>query len=136
MTNLGLTFTLIQWLFLLLMLACAPMIELGIILSLSSVAFWTSRSAALAEAAFQVNWNMTQQYPLDMFGRGFRVLVTLFIPVAFLNYYPARWLLGKTLPGDPLYFLSFLSPLAAAVTLGIAAFVWQRGVRQYSSPGN
>ncbi len=136
MANLGITFTPIQWLFLLVMLACAPLIELGIILALSSVAFWTGRSEALAEAAFQINWNLTQQYPLDMFGRGFRVLVTLFIPVAFLNYYPARWLLGKTVPGDPQYFLSFLSPLAAVVLLGIAAIVWQRGVRQYTSPGN
>ncbi len=79
---------------------------------------------------------MTRQYPLEMFRRGFRVLVTDLIPFAFLNYYPARWLLGKTIPGDPWYFLSFLSPLVTLALLGIAGVVWQKGIRRYSSTGS
>ena len=136
MTNLKLQFTVWQWLYLLLALIFSALIELGITLALSSVAFWTGRSGSLVYTVNQVNWNMTQQYPLEMFGRGFRVLVTCFIPVAFLNYYPARWLLGKTAPGDPLYFLSFLAPFVALVLLGIAAFVWKEGLRHYNSTGS
>jgi ABC-2 type transport system permease protein len=84
----------------------------------------------------QLNWNMTRQYPLEMFGRGFRMLVTGLVPFAFLNYYPARWLLGKTVPGDGSYWLSFLSPLVTAVVLGIASVVWQRGIKRYNSTGS
>jgi ABC-2 type transport system permease protein len=135
-TNLNLHFDVGQWLFLGVMLVSGALIELGITLALSSVAFWTSRSQALVYAVNQVNWNMTQQYPLEMFGTGFRVLVTCFIPVAFINYYPARWLLAKTAPGDPWYFLSFLSPVVAAVLLAIAALVWRKGLRQYNSTGS
>lgn len=136
MANLKLTFNAWQWLFLVVMLVSGALLELGITLALSSVAFWTSRSEALVTAVNQVNWNMTQQYPLDMFGRGFRVLVTCVIPVAFINYYPSRWLLGKTAPGDPWYFLSFLSPFVAMGLLGIASLVWMKGVRQYNSTGS
>jgi ABC-2 type transport system permease protein len=73
---------------------------------------------------------MTQSYPLEMFGRGFRVLV------AFINYYPARYLLGKIELGDPWYWLSIVSPLVAAVLLGAAAFVWNKGLRAYNSTGS
>jgi len=136
MVNLGLHFSLVQWVYLGIMLVAAALIELGITLALASVAFWTTRSSGLVYTVNQVNWNMTQQYPLEMFGRGFRILVTCLIPVAFLNYYPARWLLGKTTPGDPWYFLSFLSPLVAMVLLVIAGLVWKRGLRRYNSTGS
>lgn len=134
--NLKLHFGLAQWLFLLVALISAAAIELGITLICSTAAFWTGRSSGLVATVNQVNWNMVQQYPLDMFGPGFRVFVTCFIPVAFLNYYPARWLLGKITPVDPWYFLSFLSPFVALALLSIASLIWQKGLRQYSSTGS
>ncbi len=135
-TNLKLDFNPLQWLYLVCMLVSAALLELGLTLALSSVAFWTSRSEALVSTANQVNWNMTQQYPLEMFGRGFRVLVTCLIPVAFINYYPARYLLGKTAPGDPWFFLSFMSPVAALAMLAIGGWVWRAGIRRYNSTGS
>lgn len=135
-SHLNLHFGLAKGAYMLAALVSAALIELGITLAIASLAFWTGRSAALLYTANQLNWNMTQQYPLEMFGRWFRVFVTVFIPVAFLNYYPARWLLGKTTPGDPLYWLSFLSPLVALVLLGIGELVWKKGLQQYSSTGS
>lgn len=136
MTHLNLHFGLAHWAFLLVAMLSGALISTGITWVLSSVAFWTGRSHALINIAMQFNWRMTQQYPLEMFGRGFRVLVTVFIPVAFLNYYPSRWLLGKTHPGDPYYILSFLSPFVAAALLALSAWVWQMGLRRYNSTGS
>jgi ABC-2 type transport system permease protein len=136
MTNLHLQFSPLQWLYLGIMMVSAALLELGITLALASVAFWTTKSSGLVYAVNQVNWNMTRQYPLEMFGRGFRVLVTGLIPFAFLNYYPARWLLGKTSPGDPWYFLSFLSPLVTLALLAVARAVWQKGIKRYNSTGS
>lgn len=135
-SHLGLHFDLAKGAYLLIALLSAALIELGLTLGIASLAFWTGRSAALLYTVNQLNWNMTQQYPLEMFGRWFRTFVTVFIPVAFLNYYPARWLLGKVSPGDPGYWLSFLSPLVASVLLVISRLVWQRGLRQYTSTGS
>jgi ABC-2 type transport system permease protein len=134
--NLKLQFSAVQWGYLGIMLVSAALLELGITLALASVAFWTTKSSGLVYAVNQVNWTMTRQYPLEMFGRGFRLLVTGLIPFAFLNYYPARWLLGKTIPGAPGYFLSFLSPVVAAALLGIAVLVWKQGLRHYNSTGS
>ncbi len=135
-SHLSLRFGPAQWVFMLVMLFSSAVLELGLTLVLASVAFWTGRSAGLVYTVNQVNWGMTQSYPLEMFGRGFRVLVTTLIPVAFINYYPARYLLGKTSPADPWYWLSFASPLVAAVLLGAAAIVWKKGLRAYNSTGS
>jgi ABC-2 type transport system permease protein len=135
-SHLSLHFGLTHWVFMLVMLFSSAILELGLTLALASVAFWTGRSAGLVYAVNQVNWGMTQQYPLEMFGRTFRVLVTTLIPVAFINYYPARFLLGKIAPGDPWYWLSFASPLVALLLLGISAVVWRRGLRAYNSTGS
>jgi ABC-2 type transport system permease protein len=136
MTHLKLHFSPVHEVYLVTMLISSALIQLGIHLALSSVAFWTTRSNGLLQVVDQLHWNMTRQYPLEMFGHGFRVLVTAVIPVAFLNYYPARWLLGKTAPGHLGYVLSFLSPLVAMFLLIIAGVVWQKGIRRYSSTGS
>ncbi len=136
MTNLHLALSALQWLFLVVMLFSAALLELGMTILICSVGFWTNRSQALFYTLNQVNWSMTQQYPLEMFGRGFRVLVTCVIPVAFINYYPARWLLGKTVPGDPWYFLSFLSPVVTVALLALSALIWTKGLKRYGSTGS
>ena len=56
--------------------------------------------------------------------------------MAFLNYYPARWLLGKIQPGDPGYALSFLSPLVALILLAVAGWVWKKGITRYTGTGS
>jgi ABC-2 type transport system permease protein len=135
MRQLGLHWPLLLWGFLLLAVLSGTLIELTLTLIFSSIAFWTGRSAASVGTVMRFSYQV-QQYPLDMFGRGFRVIVTCFIPVAFMNYYPARLLLGKIPAGDPWGWLSFLSPLVALALVGVASLVWQRGLRQYSSSGS
>ncbi|HMN59619.1 MAG TPA: ABC-2 family transporter protein, partial [Anaerolinea sp.] len=74
-------------------------------------------------------------YPVDMYGTWFRVFATCVVPVAFINFYPARLLLGKVTPGDPWGWLSYFSPAVALALLYLASRVWKRAIRQYSSAG-
>jgi ABC-2 type transport system permease protein len=134
-TNLGLTWAPWQWLLVIFAVLAGMLIEFGINLALSSVAFWTGRSSSLWFTVFQFSF-IIQQYPVDMFGRWFRVFVTAFIPVAFINYYPSLLLLGKIQPGSAWGWLGFASPLVALLLLGFGGWVWRRGIRQYSSTGN
>jgi ABC-2 type transport system permease protein len=111
------------------------LIEFSITLGLASIAFWTGRSESSINTIMQVSF-VIQRYPLDMYGQWFRIFVTCILPVAFINYYPAKLLLGKTTPADPWYWLSFLPPLVAAILLGGAAQAWKKGIRQYNSTGS
>ena len=79
---------------------------------------------------------LVQWYPIEIFGRAFRVIVTGLLPVAFLNYYPALFLLGKLDHTAAGWWLAYMSPLVALVLLGIVARVWRLALIQYTSSGS
>jgi ABC-2 type transport system permease protein len=57
------------------------------------------------------------------------------VPVIFLNYYPALYLLDKP---DPLNMPTFAPLLAPVVRIGLLAAAlrfWQLGLRHYASTG-
>ena len=99
-----------------------------------SLAFWFGRSRAIYGVAMRFQL-MLQQYPLDIFGQWFRVFVTGFLPVAFINYYPLTVLLDKPNAMN-IPFLGWISPIVAALMFLLGSIVWQRGLRGYSSSGS
>ncbi len=135
LANLHLTWDLPHTLYLVVVVLSGTLIEFSITLALACIAFWTGRSASSINTVMQVSF-VIQRYPVDMYGRWFQVFVTCLLPVAFINFYPARFLLGKVAPADPWAWLSYLSPLVALLLLWIASRIWKRAIRQYSSTGS
>ncbi len=123
-----------KWGLFFLFIISGTLIEFGITWAVTCLAFWTGRSAMTVNTVLQVGF-MIQRYPVDMFGRWFKVFVTAVVPVAFINYYPVLLLLDKLKPGDPLAFLSYISPLVGLLMLFIATRVWRMGLKQYNSSG-
>ena len=62
--------------------------------------------------------------------------LTFVIPVAFVNWYPALFVLGRDDPFEMPQWLQFASPLAAVVTVSLSLLVWRTGVRHYTSTGS
>lgn len=132
--NLALHWTIIQCIFFGIMLLSGVLIETAIGLIFATISFWTGRSSQF----FQISLNfyrLTEQYPLDIFNKGYQVFVTFILPVAFINYYPLAGLLGKH-NGLNLTILNFLSPCVAMILLTFALFFWQQGLNHYTSSGN
>jgi ABC-2 type transport system permease protein len=76
------------------------------------------------------------QYPLSVFGRDALRGLTLVVPLAFVNWEPALFVLDRPDPlGLPLFF-RFASPLVAAVLCVLAALAWNSGLRRYQSTGS
>lgn len=98
---------------------------------ISCVAFWTVKAHTLGSVFTQI-YLLTQKYPVTIFGRAFQVVVTGLVPVAYINFYPASYLLDK--PDAPAY-LCMLSPVVAFILSGISALVWSEGLRRYNSCG-
>jgi ABC-2 type transport system permease protein len=76
------------------------------------------------------------QYPLGIFGQDFVRGLTFVIPLAFVNWEPSLYVLGRD---DPLGLptpVRFASPLVAAVLCGVAALAWRSGLRHYRSTGS
>ena len=98
---------------------------------IACVSFWTLKAGALNSVFTQI-YLLTQKYPITIFGTVFKVLVTGIVPIAFLNFYPTVFLMGK--PDAPAW-LCMLSPVVALLLSGIAACMWRRGLRRYNSSG-
>ncbi|HET6318727.1 MAG TPA: ABC-2 family transporter protein [Chloroflexota bacterium] len=96
--------------------------------------FWTTQGKE-ATHVLTYGGDALAEYPLDIYHGVVRRFFTFVMPLAFVAYEPALYLLGREDPlGMPAY-VPLLSPLAAAL-MGLLAYVcWQHGVRHYQSTG-
>jgi ABC-2 type transport system permease protein len=101
--------------------------SLNLISSVS--AFWIIDSLPVSEAVFG-NY-LFAQYPLSIYPRAIRFMLTWIIPYGFTSFYPATFLLGRDL--GPLVWLS---PLVAAVLVVIGYRLWGVGLQRYESTGS
>ena len=92
-------------------------------------------SAELANS-FTYGGQTLTQYPLAVFGKEIVRAVTFVVPLAFVNYYPVLYLLGKPAPLGLPSWIGLLSPLVAAVMVALAALAWRGGLRRYRSTGS
>jgi ABC-2 type transport system permease protein len=92
-------------------------------------AFWIMDSVPVTRVVFDLN--EFAKYPLTMYGRGVRLMITWLIPYGFASFYPASYLLGRDVGR-----LAFMGPVVAAVLLLIGYRVWLIGLRHYSSTGS
>jgi ABC-2 type transport system permease protein len=101
----------------------------------AAYSFWTVEGREVMNT-FTYGGTTMASYPLDIFHDWLRRLVTFIIPLAFVNYYPALYILGRP---DPLGLpagTGWLAPIAAAACCAGAAGAWSAGVRRYQSTGS
>jgi ABC-2 type transport system permease protein len=76
------------------------------------------------------------QYPLGVYGDVLRRVLAFTVPVAFANYFPAVYILGRTdRLGAPVWF-EFAGPLVAVIVALVAAGMWRTGLRHYRGTGS
>jgi ABC-2 type transport system permease protein len=132
--NLGLGWSAGHWVFFALAVMSGIVIEACIVWIIGALAFWTGRSQSVFFVVLRFHV-LTQQYPMDIFGKWFRIFVTGFLPVAFVNYYPLTVLLGKP-NALGIAGIGFLSPIVAVMLLVLGSLIWRRGLAGYTSSGS
>jgi ABC-2 type transport system permease protein len=106
----------------------------GVWIGLATVAFWLIDSIEVVNA-FTYGGNFLAQYPINIFGPWLRRLVLFVVPVSFVSYFPALYVLDKEDPLGLPSALQFASPLVAVVTCVGGALLWRNAVRHYRSVG-
>jgi ABC-2 type transport system permease protein len=117
------------------MVMCGSLLFSGLFVSLAAIQFWTADSAEAANA-FTYGGNALTQYPLTIYPSEVVKVLTFVVPIAFVNWYPSLYVLGRRDPFGLPEWLQFASPLATLVVLAAAALVWRTGVRHYRSTGS
>jgi ABC-2 type transport system permease protein len=97
--------------------------------------FWTVETGEVANS-FTYGGSFVASYPINLFTGWLRDLLAFVIPMAFVAYYPALFILGRPDPIGLPPFTPLLSPAVALCLLVLARAVWRTGVRHYRGTGS
>ncbi len=104
------------------------------IVVVAALAFWTTRT-------YTFYWSLVFparqliNYPVSIYHRALQLVLTVAVPFAFINYFPAHVLLGKTeLLAYPI--LAWATPVVGVLTLLAAYRFWSWGTKYYSGTGS
>ncbi|QKW10778.1 ABC-2 family transporter protein [Streptomyces sp. NA04227] len=97
---------------------------------------FVAQDAAEVQNSFTYGGNTLLQYPPSVFGRDLVRSVTCVIPLAFVNWLPALYILGRDYPLDLPEALAFCPPLVAVACCTLAGLAWRAGLRTYRSTGS
>ena len=142
MIALGVAFALLKpvwdvghWLFFGVMLAGGALFFMAIFVLGATLSFWSPQMHEVANI-FTYGGQFMTSYPMHIYDAWLRSIFTFVIPLAFVNYYPALFLLDKSDPLGLPGWLAFLAPFVALAVFRGALAVWRVGVRHYQSTGS
>jgi ABC-2 type transport system permease protein len=98
------------------------------------IAFWTTDGGEFTNA-FTYGGTAMAQYPFDVYATWLRRLLGYAVPLAFVCYFPALYVLGKPDPLGLPRFVELGSPVVAVTAVCVAGVVWRFAVRHYRSAG-
>jgi ABC-2 type transport system permease protein len=132
--QLGLDWQLWKWGVFLGAVAGGAFIQGGIVVLISAIAFWTTRSERFYWVVMFPAKSM-MNYPLTLYPRFLQWLFIFIVPFAFVNYLPALLLLGKKHPVYSPYWGS-VSFLVGILFFWICYRIWMIGLSRYKSTGS
>lgn len=102
----------------------------GIFVSLASIGFWSDARTSIMPTMYNIgNYG---RYPVDIYNRVIRYVLTWILPFAFVGVYPSAYFLKRT----EWYGYAFLTPVMGLVFFMLALILWNMGVKRYRGAGN
>jgi ABC-2 type transport system permease protein len=130
----GVAFTPVKFTYLILTALGGGMIFGGALIIVAAAAFWTTRTYTFYWGVLMPARQLIQ-YPVSIYPRALQVVLTVAVPFAFINYFPAHVLLDRT--GQLNYpVLAWLTPVVGIATISAAYFIWDFGTRFYTGTGS
>lgn len=101
----------------------------------ATTTFWTMERLEILNA-FTYGGNEVMSYPMHIFQKPIRWIFTYLVPVTFMSYFPAVYLLDKPDPFNAPAFVSFIAPLVGIGMFLLAMRFWLFGIKNYQSTGS
>lgn len=128
--KLNISFTLFQLLLLLSTILFASLIYTAIKLAVASIAFWIKFAQSYLFMTYQLS--SFTKYPINIYPKAIRLLLTFIIPFAFTGYFPGAYFLGR----ENIWSGIALTYLVGIVGICVSYFIWTLGMKQYESSGS
>lgn len=128
--RLGLPFHWTDPLVLMLLTVGSMMVYGGVYVAMTAISFFTDAPTGI----LPMMWNIQNygRYPVTIYNRAIRWVLTFVLPFAFVGFYPAAYFLdpGRWAP------VALATPVVGAVFLAGGLFVWRLGVNRYRGAGS
>ena len=111
------------------------LIQGAIFLVLATLNIYLLETGSLKELFY---WNARKfaGYPVSIFHRAIQIGMIYIVPFAFVNYFPAQYLLRKEdMTLYPEVYM-YMAPLVGVVLYMLAYIFWRVSVKRYTSTGN
>ncbi|MFG2403829.1 ABC transporter permease [Streptomyces brevispora] len=95
-----------------------------------------AQDASEVQNSFTYGGNTLLQYPPTIFAKDLVRGVTFVVPLAFVNWLPALYVLGRDYPLGLPDWVAFLPPVVAGLCWAAAGLAWRAGLRAYRSTGS
>lgn len=130
--GLGVDWTMLKLVTLLLMVASGTVIFTGILIVTAAISFWTTEGLE-ATHIFTDGGREMAQYPLNIYSKWLARFFTFVIPFGCFNYLPLLYITGRAEGNGWVYMLT---PLAGFAFILPCLLFWRIGVRHYRSTGS
>ena len=74
--------------------------------------------------------------PIGVFPKFIQGIVPYVVPFAFVNYFPAQFILKKQDMAQYPELLLYITPFIGVSLFALACFFWKASLRQYQSSGS
>lgn len=108
----------------------SSLIMSGILILASATAFWIYNCHSVL--IFVNKFKDFSKYPITIFGRFFRAVLSFVIPIAFVSYYPCLLFIRDFFYSP----LSLLTPVVGIVFFLLACKIWMIGAGSYEGTGS
>ena len=111
------------------------LIQGGIFIIFSSLNFYFTEVNSIRAILY---WRMRKfaGYPISIFNKVIQCIMIYVVPLAFVNYFPAQYLLRKDDMANYNEIYMYIAPLVGVVIYGVAYVFWRISIRHYKSSGS
>ena len=128
--ELGISFSLIDYSWLLVSGVSGGIILISVFVALSSFSFHFEDRMGIVPPFYSLI--TFSRYPLPIFNNVIQFILSWLVPFGFVAFYPATHFFER----EGFEMFCYFTPAMALICLMLALFLWQFGVSRYSSTGN
>ncbi|MFA5660028.1 MAG: ABC-2 family transporter protein [Bacilli bacterium] len=95
-----------------------------------SLSFWTKRSIEVMTLVY--GFSNFAKYPIDIFNRFIRILLTYILPFSVVIFLPIKALLFN----ENIWLVTLYVAIASTAMIILSLFIWKKGLSRYESAGS
>ncbi|QUI23840.1 ABC-2 family transporter protein [Vallitalea pronyensis] len=111
------------------------LIQASMMIITASISFWFVKSTALTDTIIY-GFRDFVNYPINIYNKFIKIILTFVIPYAFVNFYPVQYFLN--IKENVVYHQLFIygTPLIGIITFAMSLLIWKFGMNRYQSTGS